>query len=195
MVNGSKENPHREGQFITYTCPPAAGFVLIGPNASVCTGIGEWEPDPGQVDCIGDNNNYYVMHMILLFYHAADCGEPLVDGNVTLNYNSTLEGSRSVLVLTCENMNDNEQIIIVTCQSSGNWIPDPTQFTCSSSITVHVPPAAGTGLEIILGSVLGVLIIGATVIITAVAAILCLIKGGTAIIIIVSIYPETKPIL
>ena len=50
MVSGSQENPHREGQFITYMCPP--GFVLTGPNASVCTGNGEWEPDPGQVDCI-----------------------------------------------------------------------------------------------------------------------------------------------
>ena len=45
--------PHMEGQFITYTCPP--GFVLSGPNVSECTENGRWEPDPGQVDCIGDN--------------------------------------------------------------------------------------------------------------------------------------------
>ena len=49
---GSQEILHREGQFITYTCPP--GFILTGPNASVCTGNREWEPDPGQVDCIGE---------------------------------------------------------------------------------------------------------------------------------------------
>ena len=49
---GSQEIPHREGQFITYTCPP--GLVLTGPNASVCTGNREWESDPGQVNCIGD---------------------------------------------------------------------------------------------------------------------------------------------
>ena len=109
-----------------------------------------------------------------------------MDRNVTLNYNSTLEGS--VLELTCEFQNDtsiNEQMII--CHSSGNWIPDPTQFICSPSITVPsttvpsttVPPAAGTGLEIILGSVLGVLIFGAAVIITATSAIIfCLIKKG-----------------
>ena len=41
-----------EGQFITYTCPP--GFELTGPNASVCMRNGEWEPDPREVDCIGD---------------------------------------------------------------------------------------------------------------------------------------------
>ena len=54
VVNESQDNPYIEGQFITYTCPP--GFVLTGPNTSVCTGIGEWEPDPGHVICIG---NYY----------------------------------------------------------------------------------------------------------------------------------------
>ena len=53
MVSGSQESPHREGQFITYTCP--TGFILDGSNSSVCTGNGEWEPDPGELDCIGDN--------------------------------------------------------------------------------------------------------------------------------------------
>ena len=52
VVSGSQDSPPIEGQFITYTCPP--GFILIGPNASVCTGNREWEPDPGQVACIGD---------------------------------------------------------------------------------------------------------------------------------------------
>ena len=41
-----------EGQSITYTCPN--GYILTGPNTSVCTGNGEWEPDPGQVECIGE---------------------------------------------------------------------------------------------------------------------------------------------
>jgi hypothetical protein len=49
----SQEIPHREGQFIMYTCP--TGFVLNGSNASVCTENGEWEPDPRELDCIGDN--------------------------------------------------------------------------------------------------------------------------------------------
>ena len=49
---GSQVIPYREGQFITYTCPP--GFILNDLNASVCTGNGEWKPDPGQVDCIGE---------------------------------------------------------------------------------------------------------------------------------------------
>ena len=61
VVMGS-DSPLIEGQFITYTCPP--GFILTGPNASVCTGNGEWEPDPGEVDCIGDydHNGTTYMH-------------------------------------------------------------------------------------------------------------------------------------
>jgi hypothetical protein len=54
-----------------------------------------------------------------------------VDRNVTLNYSSTLEGSRSVLVLTCDSDIPEsiiKQIVTVTCHSSGNWIPDPAQF-------------------------------------------------------------------
>ena len=82
-------------------------------------------------------------------YNAADCGVPLVDRNVMLDYSSTLEGS--ILTLTCENDTctsaDREILrLSVTCHSSGNWIPDPTQFTCSPSTTV--PP----GTEILIHS-------------------------------------------
>ena len=55
VVSGSQDSPPIEGQFITYTCPP--GFILTGPNALECTGNGRWEPDPGQVDCIGNNTS------------------------------------------------------------------------------------------------------------------------------------------
>ena len=54
-----------------------------------------------------------------------------------LNYSSTLKGS--VLTLTCENdmsRSTDEEIVNVTCHSSGNWIPDPAQFTCSPPTTV-----------------------------------------------------------
>ena len=75
--------------------------------------------------------------IIILFFLLADCGVPLVDSNVKLDYNSTLEGS--VLTLTCENASSrstDEEIVSVTCHNSGNWIPDPTQFTCSPPTTV-----------------------------------------------------------
>ena len=66
-----------------------------------------------------------------------------MDRNIVLNYTSTLDGS--VLMLTCENDTSrltHEQINIATCHSSGKWIPDPTQFTCSS--LTSVPPGAET---------------------------------------------------
>ena len=81
-----------------------------------------------------------------------------MNSNVKQDFSSTLEGS--VLTLTCENeissimhMNTtDEHIITVTCHSSGNWIPDPIQFTCSpsttstSTATVTVP----SGIKLII---------------------------------------------
>ena len=64
-----------------------------------------------------------------------------MNSNVKQNSSSTLEGS--VLILTCKNeissiMNvTNEEILSATCHSSGNWIPDPAQFTCSPSGSCH----------------------------------------------------------
>ena len=53
----SRVIPYGEGEFITYMCI-LSGHTLTGPNTSVCTGNGEWEPDPVEVDCIGDNANF-----------------------------------------------------------------------------------------------------------------------------------------
>ena len=43
--------PALEGHTITFTCPP--GQTLNGSNSSTCMGNGKWEPDPGEVECIG----------------------------------------------------------------------------------------------------------------------------------------------
>ena len=72
-------------------------------------------------------------------YNAADCGVPLVDRNVMLNYcnSSTLEGA--ILTLTCENdinITADKLVLNVTCHINGSWIPNPAQFTCSSFATV-----------------------------------------------------------
>jgi hypothetical protein len=65
VVSGSQDSPPIEGQFITYTCPPDPGFVPTGPNISICMGNGEWEPDPGEVDCIGAVMMLYHRHHYL----------------------------------------------------------------------------------------------------------------------------------
>ena len=54
VVNVPQNQPRLEGQYITYTCPP--GRILTGPSVSVCTGNREWEPDPGELACIDDND-------------------------------------------------------------------------------------------------------------------------------------------
>ena len=40
-----------EGATITFECPPQ--YVLTGPNTTACMGNGEWEPDPGEMECYG----------------------------------------------------------------------------------------------------------------------------------------------
>ena len=57
----------------------------------------------------------------------------------------TLEGSILILTKSYENDTD-EEILSVTFHSSGNWIPNPAQFTCSEFTTV--PP----GTEILIHS-------------------------------------------
>ena len=94
----------------------------------------------------------YILRDIAITYchniYAADCGVPLVNRNVKLNYSSTLDGS--VLTLTCayeiSNINLNtgitdEQTLHVTCHSNKTWIPDPVDFIKSCS-----PPGNYTGL-------------------------------------------------
>ena len=49
------KDPALEGQNITFTCAP--GQTLNGSNLSICIGNGIWEPDPGEVACIGEQLN------------------------------------------------------------------------------------------------------------------------------------------
>ena len=75
-----------------------------------------------------------------------------MDSNVKLDYSSTLEGS--VSTLTCENENlmfnmniieSDAEILNVTCDSNGRWIPDPTDFIQSCSpFSTTVSPTTGT---------------------------------------------------
>jgi hypothetical protein len=44
-------DPAVEGTTVILSCSP--GKILSGPHASMCTGNGEWEPDPKKAECIG----------------------------------------------------------------------------------------------------------------------------------------------
>ena len=65
--------------------------------------------------------------------------------NWELIYISMLEGF--ILMLTCKNemvnmntLQSDEEILNITCDSNGSWIPDPADFiqSCSSFTTVTV---------------------------------------------------------
>ena len=45
-------NPALEGHAVNFSCP--FGEAIAGSNMSICTRIGEWEPDPKEISC--DNN-------------------------------------------------------------------------------------------------------------------------------------------
>lgn len=92
-------------------------------------------------------------HITYTYNNIADCGEPPANREVKLNYSSTLYGS--VLILSCDNEMPNlnnvmnstdEQVLNVTCNSNGKWIPDPAEFTCPSSKIL--PPDIENGIVI-----------------------------------------------
>ena len=47
MIIKGYQDPALEGVNITFSCHGG----LIGPNSATCTGNGEWEPDPREVNC------------------------------------------------------------------------------------------------------------------------------------------------
>ena len=46
--------PALEGDDVTFSCP--FGLQINGSNTSTCMGNGKWEPDPQEVECIGNTN-------------------------------------------------------------------------------------------------------------------------------------------
>ena len=40
------------GTTFTFRCPP--GRTLMGPNSTTCMETGEWEPDPSEAVCMGN---------------------------------------------------------------------------------------------------------------------------------------------
>ena len=48
--------PALEGDDVTFSCP--FGQDINGSNVSTCMGNGKWEPDPGDVTCIGKCVNF-----------------------------------------------------------------------------------------------------------------------------------------
>ena len=43
---------------VTLECS-SPNLVFFGPNRTTCMGNGEWEPDPGEVKCVGNYKSFY----------------------------------------------------------------------------------------------------------------------------------------
>ena len=53
-----------EGDSVSFTC--SSGLILTGPNSSICTGNGEWEPDPREVACHKRRYNNFIFDMLII---------------------------------------------------------------------------------------------------------------------------------
>ena len=62
----------------------------------------------------------------------------MVNSNVSLNYNSTVEGSQ--LILWCSDGLFPESNVMVQCTEGGIWMPNPAELQCSASPKgIYVP--------------------------------------------------------
>jgi hypothetical protein len=65
------EGPALRGENITFTYP--TGAMFSGPNSSMCTGNGEWEPDPSEVTCIHERELVTTYRSTMLSMYATKC--------------------------------------------------------------------------------------------------------------------------
>ena len=122
-----------EGSNVTFSCPP--GQALTGPNMSTCMGNGEWEPDPWELECKGIATIIILLlclhtHILLIIFHAVSCVLPTRNSNISLSFNSTLDGS--LLTYRCATGLVPGQEKTAVCHKNGSWVPDPVQHICST---------------------------------------------------------------
>ena len=65
-------------------------------------------------------------HKKVIIIHAVDCGVPLINNNVALIFNSTLEGSQ--LMFWCDE--SPSDTMIASCLSDGRWSVDLSGYSC-----------------------------------------------------------------
>lgn len=80
----------------------------------------------------GNNNTMSCMYDLI---SAVNCGDPITNLNVNLEYSSTLFGSQ--LLFWCENA---KNVTTAQCSENAIWMPDPTELVCSPSSTSTAIP-------------------------------------------------------
>ncbi len=69
--------------------------------------------------------------MIMVRYFPIDCGQPVLSPNVSVvSITGTTEGD--TVTLQCEDALFLALTLIISCQRSGVWSPDPAELVCIS---------------------------------------------------------------
>ena len=80
-----------EGTNITFNC--SSGFLINGPTMARCTGTGQWNPDPREVKCIGNNKLICIKDSVIIIIIYLDAPEQ------ALGYGGHLLGLGLVMVV------------------------------------------------------------------------------------------------
>ena len=126
--DNSNRVPALVGSVATFTCPPE--MVLTGSNVTTCTANRQWHPDQNIV-CKGEPSKINLISKLIIQSIIVDCSIPMVNSNITLKNNSTLEDS--LLTFQCDNGLFPENLFIARCYRNGSWIPNPSSHICSNS--------------------------------------------------------------
>lgn len=125
-----------QGSEVVYQCN--AGYVPTTKHTSVCTGSGEWDWDPNEIQCKGQFSNQIDMFLCpsvhaaishVLCNPAADCGDPASPRNShIMPYEITSEGA--IIHYGCNNGFVPEGLQLAVCTSAGTWEPNPESLDC-----------------------------------------------------------------
>ena len=93
-----------------------------------------------------------------MYFFAAKCEEPMVNSNVSLDYNSTVEGS--LLIFWCSDGLFPNGVILAQCTKRGVWMPNPAELECSvslkSTFKLILPPACMFYITIVMHAIASV---------------------------------------
>ena len=63
IIGYTRHLPVMEGINVNFSC--SFGHILHGPSSSTCMRNGEWEPDPMEVECRGNDNTIHHVMIVL----------------------------------------------------------------------------------------------------------------------------------
>ncbi len=120
-----------EGAIISFNCDP--WLEPQREDLSVCSSNGSWVPDPAHRICSPPRSceGIIVTVIVLRFTNFLDCGQPVLSPNVSVVSNTgTREGD--TVTLLCKDGLFPALPLVISCNRSGVWSPDPAELVCTS---------------------------------------------------------------